>query len=190
MFKQLQPFFTHNTLVRNLIILTLAGIWIWFSRAEPGSTTQGNIPAPKEGFLAPEFTLESLSGEPISLADYRGQVVLINLWASWCPPCRAEMPAMQAAYRDYQEQGFTILAVNATNQDNLAEAAQFVAQNQLSFPILLDTQGRVSDLYQLRSLPTSFIIDRAGIVREVIIGGPMSETLIQTKIAALLQETP
>lgn len=182
----LQP----NAFLSSLIILILAGLWIWFSRAEPGSTTQGNIPAPKEGFLAPDFSLETFSGESVNLTDYRGQVVLINLWASWCPPCRAEMPAMQAVYDAYQDQGFVILAINATNQDNLAEAVDFARQNELSFPLLIDAQGQVSDLYQLRSLPTSFFIDRQGVVREVIIGGPMSETLIRTKITDLLQEKP
>ena len=171
-------------------ILVLAAIWIGVSAAPPGSTTQGAIPAPKEGFLAPEFSLETLAGGRITLNELRGQVIVLNLWASWCPPCRAEMPAMQAVYETYRDQGLVILAINATNQDSLSAAQAFVEENQLDFPILLDLQGEVSTRYQLRSLPSTYFIDRQGMIQEIVIGGPMSETLIETKIAALLEAKP
>lgn len=172
------------------LILALSAGWVWVSAAPEGSTTVGEIPAPQVGFLAPDFTLHSLNGETIHLADLRGQPVLINLWASWCPPCRAEMPAMQAVYESYQAQGFVILAVNATHQDTAASAAAFVAKNNLTFPILLDVDGQVSEAYQLRSLPTSFFVDSSGIIQEVVIGGPMAEALLRTRVETLLEEAP
>lgn len=124
------------------------------------------------------------------LSDLRGQPVLINLWASWCPPCKAEMPAFERVYEDYHEKGFQILAVNATNQDNLNNAIQFVQDYGLSFPILLDTNGEVSRQYQLNSLPTSFFVDRNGVIQQVIVGGPMSEALLRIRVEQLLQEKP
>ncbi len=114
--------------------------------------------------------------------------MLINLWTSWCPPCKAEMPALQRVYEDYQEQGLEILAVNATNQDRLADAAAFAGQLGLTFPILFDEDGEVSLLYQLRSLPTTYFIDRQGIIQDVVIGGPMSEALLRIRIDQLLEE--
>ena len=124
------------------------------------------------------------------LSDLRGQPLLINLWASWCPPCKAEMPAFERAYRDYKEKGFQVLAVNATNQDNLNNAINFVQEYKLSFPILLDTNGEVSRQYHLNSLPTSFFVDRSGVIQQVIVGGPMSEALLRIRIDQLLQEEP
>lgn len=154
------------------------------------ATTAGKIPTPRKGFLAPDFSLETLEGGTISLSELRGRPVLINLWTSWCPPCRAEMPAMQKVYVAYQEKGFLILAVNITNQDKLADAVAFSETHGLTFPILLDVDGNVSRLYQLRSLPTSFFVDPQGIIKEVIIGGPMSEALLRIRIEQFFEEMP
>jgi len=171
------------------LLLLLGAAWFWLSAAPMGSTTAGEIPAPQEGFLAPHFTLDTLSGDIVTLSELHGTPVLINLWASWCGPCRAEMPAMQRIHERYGDQ-FTILAVNATNQDNPNAAAAFVSEHGLSFPILLDHDGSVSAQYQLRSLPTSFFVNREGIIEEVVIGGPMSEALLQTRVERLIEEVP
>ena len=105
----------------------------------------------------------------------RGQPVLINFWASWCPPCRAEMPAMEKAYQQFQAQGFMILAINSAIQDDRSDADALVQELGLTFPILWDEDGAVTQAYQVKSLPTSFFVDKEGIIREVIIGGPMAE---------------
>lgn len=173
-----------------VLILIAGAIWIQVSAAPPGTTTAGEIPAPKEGFLAPEFTLGTLDGQTITLNELRGRPILINLWASWCAPCRAEMPAMQRVHEAYQEQGLIILAVNATNQDSLTNAASFASEHGLTFPILMDTTGEVSQIYQVRSLPTSFFVDPDGIIQEIVIGGPMSEALLRTRVENLLPEVP
>jgi cytochrome c biogenesis protein CcmG, thiol:disulfide interchange protein DsbE len=172
----------------SLFVLVLALGWVWVSRAPQGTTTSGLIPAPQAGFLAPGFTLETLNGDEIALEDLRGQVVLINVWATWCPPCRAEMPAMQQVYEAYHEQGFEILAVNSTAQDSFANLEPFIAEYGLTFPILLDRQGEVTRLYRVLSLPTSFFVGRDGLISEVVVGGPMDEALLRARVENLLKE--
>jgi peroxiredoxin len=169
------------------LILLTGLVWIFVSADWAGTTTAGEIPAPRQGFLAPEFSLTSTDGNTVSLSELRGQAVLVNLWATWCPPCRAEMPAMQKLYEEYKDQGFVVLAVNMTYQDDFLAIAPFVEEYQLSFPILLEETGEVGRKYELRSLPSSFFIDREGIIQEVVIGGPMSEALLRTRIESILE---
>jgi len=170
------------------IFILVAGLaWIFASADHSGASTAGQIPAPRQGFLAPDFTLQTTTGESIRLSDLRGQAVMVNLWATWCPPCRAEMPAIQKMYDEYKGQGFTVLAIDMTYQDNPAAVAPFVQEYGLTFPALLEPSGATARLYELRSLPSSFFIDRQGVIREVVIGGPMAEALLRTRIEALLK---
>jgi thiol-disulfide isomerase/thioredoxin len=122
----------------------------------------------------------------VQLSGLRGQSVIVNLWASWCPPCRAEMPALERVYKANRDRGLEILAVNTTFQDSEAAAAEFVQEFGLTFPIALDRTGEVSRSYLLRALPTTFFIDRDGVIRKVVLGGPMSETTLQTAVEELL----
>jgi len=169
-------------------VILFAGLaWVFISADKTGTSTAGEIPAPREGFLAPDFTLETTEGVSITLSELRGQAVLINLWATWCPPCRAEMPAMQKLFEEYKDQGLLVLAINMTYQDTPTAVAPFVQENGLTFPILIEETGKVADKYELRSLPSSFFIDRNGIIQEVVIGGPMSEALLRTRIEAILK---
>ncbi len=170
--------------------LLLGGSWIW-ARAVPAAATSGGlIPSPREGFAAPDFTLELLDGGTVTLSELRGKVVLINLWASWCPPCRAEMPAIEAVYQANKDQGLEVLAVNTTYQDSLPDAVAFIQQYGLTFPVPLDRTGEVARQYQLRALPSTFFVDRKGVIRKVIVGGPMSEATIESTVQGLLQEAP
>jgi len=171
----------------SIMILALSAAWIWMSRAEVGSTTGGLIPSPQVGFLAPDFTLQNQAGESVSLSDFRGQPVLLNLWASWCLPCRSEMPAMQKVYDAYKDQGFVILAVNITSQDSQSSAIAFAQELNLNFPILFDINGEVAHSYQMRAFPSSYFIGRDGIIQEVVIGGPMAEALLQIRAEQLLE---
>ncbi len=107
----------------------------------------------------------------MTLADLRGTVVIVNLWASWCPPCLAEMPALQRLYEANRERGLEILAVNTTFQDSVGAAQEFVQQHALTFPVPLDRSGDVARLYQLRALPSTFFIDRRGVIRTVVLSG-------------------
>lgn len=128
------------------------------------------------GQPAPGFTLMSLDGDEVSLADYRGQPVLINFWASWCPPCRLEMPDLVAAYEAHQDEGFVILAVDLTFQDSIADVETFVEEFGMTFPVLLDQDGGVTnEQYRLLGLPMSVFVNREGIVTRLHIGAMTGE---------------
>ena len=136
-----------------------------------GSPAAGLGSAVRVGSAAPDFTLFSLAGPPVSLHEQQGKVVLINFWATWCAPCREEMPALQAAYENLADRGLVVLGVNWTQVDNLADVETFVTELGLTFPILLDSDGTVSeDLYQVLGLPTSVLVGRDGTIRAVRIG--------------------
>jgi peroxiredoxin len=170
-----------------MFILVLGLAWIWVSADRSGASTAGQVPAPQQGFLAPDFELRTPAGESIRLSDLRGQAVLINLWATWCPPCRAEMQSIEKVYREYKDQGFTVLAVNMTYQDDPLSVMPFVNEQGLTFPILLEETGEMAKAYQLRSLPSSYFVRKDGIINEVVIGGPMSEALLRTRIEGILK---
>ena len=167
--------------------LLLGLAWIFVSADTSGASTAGKVPAPQQGFLAPDFELQTTTGETIKLSDLRGQAVLVNLWATWCPPCRAEMKSIEKVYNEYKDQGLIVLAVDMTYQDDPTQIAPFVAEQGLTFPILLDESGAVGKSYQLRSLPSSFFIGRDGVVHEVVIGGPMAEALLRTRVEEILK---
>lgn len=172
------------------LVFMLGGGWIGLSAAPSPTAAAGGIASPREGFLAPDFTLQRLEGDSMTLSELSGKVVVLNFWASWCPPCRAEMPALQRVYQDERERGLEILAVNTTYQDSEIEMIDFRDRNNLSFPILIERTGEVARQYQIRAMPTTFFIDRQGVIRSVILGGPISEVTLQTKIEELLREAP
>jgi thiol-disulfide isomerase/thioredoxin len=120
---------------------------------------------------AADFTLADVDGEPLRLADLRGKVVMLNFWASWCPPCRREMPSMQRLYQQYAEQGLVVVAVNQWEDADLV--FEFVGRldPEPSFPILLDRGSKVAELYGVKGLPTTYLIDRDGNMRYRAMGG-------------------
>ncbi|NKN31695.1 peroxiredoxin family protein [Marichromatium bheemlicum] len=119
--------------------------------------TLAPLPAPQP---APGFTLQSSGGAPVALADYRGRVVILNFWATWCPPCRDEMPSMQRAYEALAADGVEILAINV--DEDAATIAEFGARLGLDFPLLVDPASAVTLDYGVRGLPTSYVVDRDG----------------------------
>ena len=119
------------------------------------------------GSKAPDFTLKDLKGNEIKLSDYRGKVVLVNFWASWCPPCRAEMPMFEDVYKRYKDEGFEILAVSTDISED--KVHKFLEEIKVSFPILMD-DGKVSETYGITGLPTSFLIGRDGKVVRIRLG--------------------
>ena len=177
-----------------LMVLSLvAGIlWTVASRVPSAvGAPMSSSPSPREGFLAPDFTLDTLDGNKVTLSELRGKVIVVNFWATWCLPCREETPAFEKAYERYKDSGMVILGVNLTDQDSVSNVESFVQEFKLTYPILLDRDGSVSNtLYQIRGLPTTFFVNREGIIRTVVVGGPMSETFIRSKIEALLEEFP
>jgi cytochrome c biogenesis protein CcmG/thiol:disulfide interchange protein DsbE len=175
-----------------VVSLALGFIWTVASRVPSAvGAPLSSSPSPREGFLAPDFTLDTLDGNKITLSELRGKVVVVNFWATWCLPCRVETPALEKSYEQYKDSGVVVLGVNLTNQDVVSEVESFVQEFALTYPILLDHDGSISNrLYQIRGLPTTFFVNREGIIRTVLVGGPMSETFIRSKIEALLQEVP
>lgn len=159
---------------------------LWFAATRQLNTAGEFIPGPKPGLRAPDFTLQTLDGQSINLSDLEGHPVLVNMWASWCTPCKYEMPAIQEVYEEYKDRGFVVLAVNLTKKDDLASVKTFIEQYSLTFPVLLDQDGRVEDAYQLRGLPTSFFIDGDGIIQSVVIGGPMSEEVVRERVEQIM----
>jgi peroxiredoxin len=121
------------------------------------------LAADPTGAPAPQFTLGSKGGPSVSLAQYRGQVVMLNFWASWCGPCRQEMPLLESIYKKYNRLGFTLIGVNVEPDANAANA--WLKQTPVSFPILYDKDSRVSKMYDVAGMPSTVIIDRSGKVR-------------------------
>ncbi|MFV2090287.1 MAG: TlpA disulfide reductase family protein [Pseudomonadales bacterium] len=117
---------------------------------------------------APDFTLKSLEGSNLRLEEYRGQVVLINFWASWCGPCRQEMPILDRLHHRYQDTGFAVLGINVEGEREPAQ--DLVDKTKVTFPILLDDGQKVSEMYDLQAMPSSVVIDRDGVVRYIHLG--------------------
>lgn len=170
-----------------LLILGLGLLWIYLSADRSNVSLSETIAAPQKDFLAPDFELATASGEIVRLSDLRGQAVLVNLWTTWCPPCREEMQTIEKICNAYKDQGLVVLAVNITYQDTPEKIMPFVTERGLTFPILLDETGNMASDYQLRSLPSSYFIRRDGVINEVVIGGPMAEALLRTRVEEILR---
>jgi cytochrome c biogenesis protein CcmG, thiol:disulfide interchange protein DsbE len=150
-----------------LILLGLAAFVAWpkVEAGPDGGLSGGSLSVPVAvHYAAPVLMLSDLDGTEHSLADYRGQVVLVNLWATWCPPCKAEMPTLEAYYQAYQADGFATLAIN--DGDPTEAVATFVQEYGLSFTVLLDPTYQATDhAFKTHNLPSSFVIDREGNIR-------------------------
>lgn len=136
-----------------------------------------------EGQRAPDFRLETLDGGQMSLRDQRGQVVLINFWATWCDPCRAEFPDIQAVYEARRDEGFTVLGVNSHETRGAIEP--FIAAMRATYPILLDENGRVAKTYRPVGLPMSVLVDQEGII-QVRHVGLLTRAQLEKYLAGLL----
>ena len=137
--------------------------------------------------IAPDFALQSRDGSSVSLADLRGQVVMINFWATWCGPCREEMPHLEALHQRYSALGFTLLGVNV--EENSADAVSWLEETPVSFPVLFDPQNHVSKLYDVVAMPSTVLVDRQGNVRYLHHGyQPGYENEYQSQIRALIRE--
>ncbi|MDF2035389.1 TlpA disulfide reductase family protein [Cytobacillus oceanisediminis] len=139
----------------------------------------------EKGNLAPDFELSDMEGNPVKLSDYRGKAVLLNFWASWCPPCRAEMPHMEKLYNKYKDENFDILAVNLTNTEkNSGDAEKFVKELGLTFTIPMDVKGKAGSDYNIMAYPTSYFIDSDGVIREKVLGA-LNEEYMEKEIKKL-----
>ncbi|TAJ09795.1 MAG: TlpA family protein disulfide reductase [Nitrospirae bacterium] len=167
-----------NPMARYMRILVASFMMALLGQAvfpvEP-SWSMGERP-PVTGMPAADFTLLDLQGKPQSLGQYRGKVVLLNFWATWCKPCTTEMPAMQACYDKLRDKGFVVLAVNEL--EDAQKVAEHVKAYGHTFPVLMDKDNRVANMYGVYGLPVSVLIDEQGVVQEYIKGGLLTEPKI------------
>ena len=139
--------------------------------------------------MAPDFTLLTLDGNEVSLSDFKGQVVVINYWATWCPPCVREIPRLLRISEQYRDQGVVVLGVNTTWQDDRAKVEQFVREKAMRYPVLLESTSDVAEQYRVRLMPTTFIIDRSGrIVHSKV--GEVDEATLEGQIKTLIAAQP
>ena len=153
-----------------LIIVALILLVLRFQKmGNPQQEINFNQLKPKEGYLAPKFTLRNLRGNLEGLDDHAGKVIVVNFWATWCAPCVKEMPSFETLYRRFRSQGLTVLAVSL-DKDRSAKVQEFVDKYKLSFPVLLDTEGVAEKLYPSFTIPFTYVLDKQGRVAARIDG--------------------
>ncbi len=170
------------------LMLAGAAAILLLARPVSGSNASSEIlTIPAEvNYAAPELSLKDVQGTSSSLADLRGQVVLVNLWATWCPPCKEEMPTLQAYYEKHKDQNFVIVAIN--DGDPQQDVVKFVQDYRLTFPVWLDPTYDATDrAFNTSNLPSSFVIDREGVVRLRWVGG-ITATSLETYVTPLIAE--
>lgn len=164
--------FRKSFLVILLFAMVIAGVFFYLNKALLNSPkTEMDFPNPilKTGGIAPNLTLKDISGKIHKLSDYRGKVVLINFWASWCPPCIIEMPSLAAAHKKLKDKGFEVLAINLDENEKVVH--ELVKKYELPFKIFLDPQGKAAQAYLVYGLPYTIILDRDGKIRFKAFGG-------------------
>jgi len=184
--RNLSSIKSNRLITITILILILVAAWTFISVPEPSSQQSDSEANPKAGFTAPDFTLDTLNGGQLTLSELRGQPIVLNLWASWCLPCREEMPAIEKIYQTYNG-SLVVIGLNLTSQDSESDAEAFVQELGLTFPIALDRDGSARERYQLLGLPSTYFIDESGIIRAVVVGGPMSEATIQSNTEVIVQ---
>jgi cytochrome c biogenesis protein CcmG, thiol:disulfide interchange protein DsbE len=170
------------------LTLILGGVvtLVWMSQQTRPSYPSPTSPALQHlGQERIDFTLSTLDHGQVSLSDYAGQVVVMNMWATWCPPCRAEMPTLNQFYETHKDAGLVVLAVNG--QENVETVRPFIAANDFTFPVLLDLDGTVGAQYYARSFPTTFVLDRNGRIQHIQVGEITKQQLDQLVLPLLQQ---
>lgn len=178
----------HSLYLTLLVLVALFGsLWIWMTRvpAEGAADVSRAAAVPQRGFTAADFELPSLDGDPVRLTDFRGRPVILNFWATWCPPCRAEMPALQNVANRYRDAGLVVLLVN--EGEDAATIRGFLTDIGVDLPVALDRDGAVGSTYRVRGLPTTVFVRADGTIEDVVVGGPMTEPFLEGQVAVLLK---
>jgi peroxiredoxin len=162
-------------MIKKFVALACGALLVWSASADELSG------------VAPDFDLLSRDGGRVALSDLEGQVVMVNFWATWCGPCRQEMPHLEALYQRYSGLGFTLLGVNVEKDSSGAD--KFLVETPVSFPILFDPESEVSELYNVVAMPSTVLIDKSGNLRFIHHGyQPGYENDYQSQIRALIRE--
>ena len=198
-----------RSLVPALAILAVivGGLWYWDNRGDSSEVIVNGVrmgvvalpaernptakqPVPEVGRSGPDFRLETPDGGTVRLSDLQGGPVLINFWATWCAPCRAEMPELVAAYERHQAQGLVVVAVNLQEADGQVE--RFAEEFGMTFPVAIDRNGEVADVWRLggpiKGIPTSYFLDESGVIQEFAYG-PMTAEMLEERLESILPET-
>ena len=164
-----------------ILVVTFGIVWLQSAKYEP-------LTVGKEG---PDFSLPNLDETTVRLSDYRGKVVFLNFWATWCKPCREEMPSMEVLYRNFERDGLVVLAISIDRVTTKKDIPPFIKSLNLTFPVLVDSWGQTDKRYKLMGVPETYIIDQQGILREKIIG-PRDWTVLDNlqTITGLLKKNP
>jgi peroxiredoxin len=155
-------------LIRFLILPLLCITLFYPSSAQAGDLWEELGIQRLEGTQAPDFTLEDINGQALSLSEFKGKVIFLNFWATWCHPCKAEMPAMEQLYRKFKKKGLVVIAVN--HYEKKGNVMRFIDEGGYTFPVPLDREGVLSSKYKVRFLPITFIVDRAGKLAGQVVG--------------------
>ncbi len=167
------------------LLIGLAVLLLASPKSESQAAGQSSVIPIKVSFAAPELSLQNINGKTESLSDFKGNVVLVNNWATWCPPCKAEMPTLAAYYNEHNPEGFTIVAIEAG--EPLESVSQFANDYNLKFPVWLDPNGASLKAFGNGNLPNSYVIDRSGTVRYAWTG-EISRTMLEKYVTPLLTE--
>ena len=168
-----------------LFLIGFAFVAMALPKGEEPAKSSSSVAPVSVNYQAPELSLETVMGQTESLADYREQVVLVNNWATWCPPCKAEMPTLAAFYKEHKSQGFTVIAIEAG--DSAESVLPFVQSYALEFPVWLDPKGASIRAFGNGTLPNSYVIDRAGTIRYAWTG-EISKAMLEKYVTPLINE--
>ncbi len=166
-----------------LIAVILVAGFAWTAASRVSSSAQATRDSGRRA--TPDFTLDTLDGGRFTLSAQAGKPVIVNFWATWCPPCRAELPAFEEVYRGYHDKGLIVVGVDVAESPEVV--AQYVQQVGLTFPIALDASGEVTELYHIQGMPTTLFVGRDGKIKDMVIGGPLTRAAIESKISELMK---
>lgn len=173
-----------TTFFRIAVLIAFVPIFLMGETVFAGDPYSGmNVEKPKVRVKAPAFTLKNLDGQDMSLSGFQGKVVILNFWATWCAPCREEMPAMEKLWNKYKDKSFVIIAISA-DRGSPEVVRRFIEEQGVSYPVLLDPTGKVRNQYEVVAFPTTYIIGRDGRITGRIVGaapwgGPASYRLVE-----------
>ncbi len=165
------------TMIIPLLVLTLV---LLLAGCSAGGASSG----PRVAKPAPDFQLQSLDGQVVSLSDLQGEPVLINFWATWCPSCRGQMPYLEQIYQEWSDRGLVLLAVNIG--ESPSQVRNFMQRYNLSLPVLLDTTQAVAQKYNITGIPTTFFIDKNGIIQDKVVGAFPNKESIERYLSKIM----